>query len=643
MREKIFNLNKKEKEIEKDEIINIIHIIKDYNAFVDLFKDAISKENFLFNIKNIKMIYENKENLHTFLYNSDKILHSEFDETPNLAFLFYFDLLIKHKKNLINYTYPIEAIFKIDRIKNVYQDNNINNTNEKDININNIIIIIISKIVHDLFFNYIGFEEYEEDKYINELIPIEEKNKEIIKNNIKYLQKLELNWNESDILDEKDIDEIYLGIIMALFNKGYYDSLKILLEKLNLDSMDITEAMKKIIVDKLNSEYDLNKYLIKEDKIISLSQEEIINFYYIIFKYLLREPFYIYKIPLFLKSKKTILELIKCDKMKLNISNLDKNLKEKYEYVLKMFLDSKYYEKNLNEIFNSSQKGNNNDISTKDKSNYNIKEEKSTCEEIISYKGEANEKDLLDKKVKFIYEKFTINDSVILFNNEIGINQEIIVLTSNSIYSKGEDLIAFYNIKKNQFEKIISGYSVSHGMTSLDIIEVENKKFLICACNKIKKNLKNGVLIIDLDVLNYKTIDEQKFIFFLETEFSVRSICHILNSHKLVGGQPSTNNIIYSKQNLYEEYILVGGLDEEKRSGTIKLYRFKFEEEPQNYKLEYLQDIDTFENFSGFEKSVNYIKQNKKNEEIIIRFDEKYYVFKRPNLDYYNKESSRGI
>ena len=127
--------------------------------------------------------------------------------------------------------------------------------------------------------------------------------------------------------------------------------------------------------------------------------------------------------------------------------------------------------------------------------------------------------------------------------------------------------------------------------------------------------------------------------FFLETEFSVRSICHILNSHKLVGGQPSTNNIIYSKQNLYEEYMLVGGLDEEKRSGTIKLYRFKFEEEPQNYKLEYLQDIDTFENFRGFEKSVNYIKQNKKNEEIIIRFDEKYFIFKKPNLDYFINES----
>lgn len=174
----------------------------------------------------------------------------------------------------------------------------------------------------------------------------------------------------------------------------------------------------------------------------------------------------------------------------------------------------------------------------------------------------------------------------------------------------------------------------------MDIIKKENKIFLICACNKKIQNQKNGVLIIDLDFLCYKTKDdEEKCIIFSEADFSVRSICHILNSHKSLIGQEISNNYINFNNCKYEEYIFVGGQDNEKRSGIIKLYRFKFDEEPEKYELEYLQDIDSFHNFNGFEKSVNYIKQNEENEEIIIRFDEKYYIFKRPNLDYYYNES----
>ena len=143
-----------------------------------------------------------------------------------------------------------------------------------------------------------------------------------------------------------------------------------------------------------------------------------------------------------LKSRKAILTLIQNEKSKLNISNLDESLKMMYEYVLKWFLDSKYYEKELDGIINISQN------TTKDKINDSIKEEKSIFEEIISFKGEAIKKDLSDKKVKIIYQKLNIYDEEILFNIQITINEEIVVLASNFIYSKGQDLIAFYNIIK---------------------------------------------------------------------------------------------------------------------------------------------------------------------------------------------------
>ena len=83
------------------------------------------------------------------------------------------------------------------------------------------------------------------------------------------------------------------------------------------------------------------KYM-KHDDLLNIKK---INFYYIFFKYVLKNQIYINQIPFLLKIKKRILTFIKFN---YNISSIINKInepirKEKIEFVLKFFLDLYYY------------------------------------------------------------------------------------------------------------------------------------------------------------------------------------------------------------------------------------------------------------------------------------------------------------
>ena len=67
-----------------------------------------------------------------------------------------------------------------------------------------------------------------------------------------------------------------------------------------------------------------------------------INFYYILFKYILKNKIFIYPFPLLTKTKKIIIELIKSKNIKKS-KNSNKEIELKYKYVLETFADSKYF------------------------------------------------------------------------------------------------------------------------------------------------------------------------------------------------------------------------------------------------------------------------------------------------------------
>ena len=101
---------------------------------------------------------------------------------------------------------------------------------------------------------------------------------------------------------------------------------------MDLSNINIT----KNIFDKLINELDIvknkdinEKYIIKDIK--DLTNEETINFYYILFKYILKSSYYIYQIPLILESRKAILKMINSSKDFLNdLDNINNNVELKY-------------------------------------------------------------------------------------------------------------------------------------------------------------------------------------------------------------------------------------------------------------------------------------------------------------------------
>jgi len=93
--------------------------------------------------------------------------------------------------------------------------------------------------------------------------------------------------------------------------------------------------------------FEENDNIIKKNKIKNINNlfdKKIINFYYILVKYIYKIPLYIYNIAFLLDTRKAILNIIKFDLDKFsNINISDINIKHRLEYILEFFCDSDYY------------------------------------------------------------------------------------------------------------------------------------------------------------------------------------------------------------------------------------------------------------------------------------------------------------
>ena len=264
-----------------------------------------------------KLFYFAKNDIHNLFYNSDYIFEfytknlEENSDKIKLSELFYLQLLISDRPEIINYTYKSNYIFSINRI--------FNNTNE-----NNLQNIIVSKIIIDLINNIL---EQEEVRDIQQLEKIREDNKALIQ---KIITKndilIKLKYSLNDVL-EKKIDEIYTDIIILLIKLNMFidnfDDTKQIIEELNLETIIITQRMFEEIKKSLDESNDyMENYKIED--IYDL--EKKINFYYIMRKYILKDFFCVYNIP-FLKNN--YLNIIK---MRYNyrinhVINLDDNIR----------------------------------------------------------------------------------------------------------------------------------------------------------------------------------------------------------------------------------------------------------------------------------------------------------------------------
>ena len=269
-----------------------------------------------------KFFYLDKEEIYEIMYKEEEVIPIE-SKKYEYSFLYYLSLIIEENKEMVNFN------FGIDFIKE--------NDNDNKIQGNELQKLFVSRIILDLIYNYEGTEKNEELK------EIKEKNKIYITNNIKLFKKYNLNLKN---IEEISLESLYLNILIELIkNKKLenYDFIFDILTKLDLENIDLNQNMLKEIKNILDDERYINDY--KMNNIEDFFFENKINFYYILIKYIFKNSFFIYNIPLLYNTRNKVIEIIKNKKEEfLSLyNNINFDLVKRINYNIKFILDSNYY------------------------------------------------------------------------------------------------------------------------------------------------------------------------------------------------------------------------------------------------------------------------------------------------------------
>ena len=203
-----------------------------------------------------------------------------------------------------------------------------------------------------------------------------------------------------------------------------------------------------------------------------------------------------------------------------------------------------------------------------------------------------------------------------IFFGGILINDYTIALTSNKSSKKGEDELLFYNNNSKKILNTIKGYSFTKSQNNLSLI---NEKILLCACTKYIENQDNGILLIKI---SNESLQKK---FFGTENFEVNCFCPIVIYNN--------NNIFFdeTKNAKYTNYFLVGGYNNDRKEGLIKIYKINYNDNFDNLDIEFIKDFKIDQkgknNFEGFKKPISCMIQSKKTKNIIITcLDGKVYL-----------------
>ena len=164
------------------------------------------------------------------------------------------------------------------------------------------------------------------------------------------LKELNIDLNYEDYMTQ-NIDYIYMKIILSLIKSNDYNNIEKIIEDLDLESINITEIIFEGLSKELDNEKNIywREYMIKQ--LDDLGDEQIINFYYILLKYILKNSLYVYRIKFLDTNRRSLLNLLKQ-----NFSEIEKLFKEEknlyqVEYIINSLANSKYdlNSKNKNE------------------------------------------------------------------------------------------------------------------------------------------------------------------------------------------------------------------------------------------------------------------------------------------------------
>ena len=391
----------------------------------------LNKKNFL------EILYFDKQNVHYILDISDNIIILDDSQTRKINNLFYLNLLIADNPYIINYIFSINSI--IIFYKQIQS--------KKECHIK----VILAKMLIDMIENYEGFISLDNENQIIYLESKVKKCKEEIKAQIKNNRNIFNNYEK--ILDT-NVDKLYMDIFLNIFNTEKdslsYDDVYKTLNYLEFEEINITEIMfiefKAFIKREENNK---NNFFIKTFE--DLFNIKKINFYYIILKYFLKNPIYIYHFSFLLNTRKMIVELIKNNLYKLvvainNLENSDLSSSKKLIYIIKVITDSEYYidkyykmKESIKEILDAKNiryifplfEGIKDDIMEKDKNK----------NEFSLGRWQTYEKMIKEKRYKKIHKNF-LNKLLLFFKEEK--NKSLLL----KIFTQ-EQYESFINLNKN--------------------------------------------------------------------------------------------------------------------------------------------------------------------------------------------------
>ena len=479
------------------------------------------------NIKTMQFLYFNRKKIEVILYDEEEIIFIDSNCIEmNLSNYFYLSLLIADNTTISNYVYKIDLIKEINELNK--KDNNKNLKN-----------IMISKIIIDLINNYTE-TEYFEESLNNELKKIREENLKIIESIINEFNQ-NLNF-EIEVIKSEKIDKVYLYIIKSLIKRKKFEEYEYtdkILSQLDLENIHLT----KIMLDDLSNLFDSNEEFIlkyKITKVKELFNNSIINFYFLLFKYIIKDSIYIYHINYLTKLKTKIIKFVKNDEKIL--APIDK---EKFDYILKIFLDSKYYYKLFIKKFDFNKEKNKSD-------------------------------DIIENKLKNFIEKILSKSSFILKRDENGeINLSILEEKGKENRIKKLKYNNDFNISEKNFQKFL--------------------EFLSFVKEKIKKEFKYKYnLIIKL---TFDFIEENNSLFNISCKYKFYPI----NRRETLSF--IDNNVLDSCiwENLEGLYYLLYEINDEKYKNILfqkdlNIFKIIKEKDDLEKKLEENKEMETEEN-----------------------------------------------
>ena len=256
-----------------------LNFFQDYQNLIDTLHQINDQDYNIF-----KFIYHFRNNIHALLYDFDETIKiNEFRLNFDFAELYYLYLLINENEEIINYTLSFEIL--LNSYKNI-----IKIFEEK----NKLRTIIIYKIVSCLIKNFSESDNYDQDINGEQIYIIKNEIETNFKNNIDEFKEM-YNVNEEQIKEMK-LNNIYCNILISLIKSNNFEDYNYLyniLNEMQLEKIDIGNDILNPLQETLKENNDYMKKFIIENE-FDLYDEKKINFYFILFKFILNRKIQIY-------------------------------------------------------------------------------------------------------------------------------------------------------------------------------------------------------------------------------------------------------------------------------------------------------------------------------------------------------------